>query len=112
MTNGTFICTNDTKNEIQFYHDIKTSIQSRIDMYLQQRPGDIDGAQTYLNNMLKNDIFGIYLNNSKECLQSLGYDTSTLNPFTVPEFSSLSGMIIAISISGVIIIAAKFRFRL
>jgi hypothetical protein len=94
FNNGAYSCSNDLNAELKEYHTFLRSTQEGVDRAREISPEwTEERLRAYANGGAEGQLL-IYI---KDCLDSLGYDTSTLPNVIVPEFPvpGMAGLITA-----------------
>lgn len=105
---GGYTCSDDVKGEVDLYNNLYLRMQPAIDDVRQSHP---DWSDDRLNQYAWGDDTGQTFLHVKECLQSHGYDMSTLPQLVIPEFGDVSSLVFRIGMAGATmagIYAAKY----
>ena len=91
---GVYSCSKDLNAEIDLYHTVLKLTQQGVDRARELNP---DWSEARLQEYASGGTFGSVLPKIKDCLDSIGYDTSSLPHVVVPEFPvpGMAGLITA-----------------
>lgn len=103
LEGGKYVCGNDIRAEKEMYERWYPGIQADIDGVRERHP---DWTDERLHQYSTGDSVGQTFLKIKECLESHGYDTSTLPQVVVPEFGDIASLILKIGIGGTVIAGA------
>ncbi len=98
---GSYTCSNDLQEELSIYQSLQLRIQQGVDRARELNP---DWTDERLHQYAYGGNTGQTFLKAKACLDSLGYDTSTLPQVVIPEFPipGMAGLITAGTMSGLL----------
>lgn len=98
---GVYSCSKDLNAELDLYHGALKLAQQGVDRARELNP---DWTEERLHEYTTGGTFGSLLPKIKDCLDSLGYDTSALPHVVVPEFPvpGMAGLITAGAMGGLL----------
>lgn len=107
---GGYTCSNDIQAEKKLYEVMLSGVQEGIDGVRERHP---DWSEERLHQYAVGDSIGQTMLKAKECLESHGYDTSTLPHYVVPEFGDVATLVLRIGMGAAIMggIYAANRFK-